>query len=133
MTPGDLYLPKLVSLRERLAGLRATDWLSLGAAPTFALMAALTGILGNGAHEMLCSAASHTSALSGMVPMYVLMSMFHFTPWLKLIFRRPNGVRAAGLSHESGVIGSVKADSNRRDRWIEAKRETGSTTNYIPE
>jgi hypothetical protein len=36
---------KAVSCSERLAALRATDWLSLGAAPTFAFMAALTGIL----------------------------------------------------------------------------------------
>jgi hypothetical protein len=27
------------------------------------------------------------SPLSGMVPMYALMSAFHFTPWLKLISR----------------------------------------------
>jgi hypothetical protein len=27
-----------------------------------------------------------TSPLSGMVPMYLLMSAFHLAPWLKLIF-----------------------------------------------
>jgi hypothetical protein len=58
------------------------DWLSLGAAPTFAMMALLTGVLGG---DMLCSAAS---PLSGMVPMYVLMSAFHSGPWLKLIASR---------------------------------------------
>jgi hypothetical protein len=103
MTPSTLYLPKVVSRGDRLAALRAADWLSLGAAPIFAFMAALTGILGGGAHEMLCSAASHTSALSGMVPMYVLMSTFHFASWLKLISRWRSGARAAGLTHEDGM------------------------------
>jgi hypothetical protein len=32
--------------------------------------------------------------LSGMVPMYVLMSAFHFAPWLKLISRRPSGIES---------------------------------------
>ena len=63
-------------------------WLSLAATPSFALMAALTGILESGAHEILCSAATHTSLLSGMVPMYLLMSAFHSAPWLKLVSRQ---------------------------------------------
>jgi len=70
------------------------DWLALAAAPTFALMAVLTGIFESGAHQMTCSAAMHMSPLTGMVLMYVLMSGFHFTPWLKLISRwaeRPRG------------------------------------------
>ncbi len=58
------------------------DRLGLAAAPTFALMALLTGVLGG---DMLCSAAA---PLSGMVPMYVLMSTFHSAPWLKLIASR---------------------------------------------
>ena len=57
-------------------------WLSLAAAPTFAMMALLTAVLGG---DMLCMAAS---PLSGMVLMYVLMSAFHSPPWLKLIGRR---------------------------------------------
>jgi hypothetical protein len=62
------------------------DCLALAAAPTFALMAVLTGILDSGAHQMACSAAMHMSPLTGMALMYVLMSGFHFTPWLKLIY-----------------------------------------------
>jgi hypothetical protein len=103
MTPSNLYRPKLVSRRDRLAAFRAADWLSLGAAPTFAFMAALTGMLGRGAHEMVCSAASHTSTLSGMVPMYELMSVFHFAPWIKLVSRWRNGARATGLTHAGGT------------------------------
>jgi len=58
------------------------EWLSLAAAPTFAIMALLT--LAGGAPDMLCSA----SPLTGMVPMYLLMSAFHSAPWLKLASRR---------------------------------------------
>ena len=62
--------------------LGAADCLSLAAAPTFAVMALLTAVLGGGPLDMLCGAAS---PLSGMVPMYLLMSAFHTAPWLKLI------------------------------------------------
>jgi hypothetical protein len=62
------------------AGLGAADWLSLAAAPTFAIMALLTGA---GAPDLLC--AANASPLSGMTPMYWLMSAFHSAPWLKLI------------------------------------------------
>jgi hypothetical protein len=72
---------------RRLVASNPGEWLSLAATPTFALMAALTGILNSDAHQMSCSAAIHMSPLSGMVPMYVLMSAFHFLPWLKLISR----------------------------------------------
>ena len=64
---------------------RGIDWLSLAAAPTFAIMALLAEIGDGGMPDMLCSAASTTSPLTGMVPMYVLMSAFHSAPWLKLI------------------------------------------------
>ena len=65
----------------------AADWLCLAAAPTFAIMALLT-VLGGGPPAMLCSAAQDASPLSGMVPMYLLMSAFHSAPWLKLISSR---------------------------------------------
>ena len=69
----------------------AAELISLAAAPTFAIMALLTGVFGGGPMDMLCSAAHEASPLNGMVPMYVLMSAFHLTPWLKLISRRQNG------------------------------------------
>jgi hypothetical protein len=69
------------------AGLGAADWLSLAAAPTFAVMALLTPGLA-GAPDMICSAAQDASPLSGMVPMYWLMAAFHLAPWLKLASRR---------------------------------------------
>jgi hypothetical protein len=81
------------------AGARgAADWLCLAAAPAFAIMALLTGVLGGGSPDMLCSAAQHASPLNGMVPMYGLMSAFHLTPWLKLISGRPaDAKRAEGV------------------------------------
>jgi hypothetical protein len=60
-------------------------WLCLAATPTFAIMALMTGVLGGGPMDMLCSAES---PLTGMVPMYMLMSAFHSAPWLKLISSR---------------------------------------------
>jgi hypothetical protein len=72
-----------------VAAIGAADVLYLAAAPTFAIMALLTSVLGGGAMDALCSAAS---PLSGMVPMYLLMSAFHLAPWLKLISRRRDGV-----------------------------------------
>jgi hypothetical protein len=103
MTPGTLYLPELLSRRDRPAAFRAADWLSLGAAPTFAFMAALTGIFGGGAHEELCSVASHTWVPGGMAPMYILMSTFHFAPWLRLISRWRSRGCAADLTHEANI------------------------------
>ncbi len=75
------------------AALGAADWLCLAAAPTFAIMALLTGVLGGGPPDMLCSAAQDASPLGGMVPMYLLMCAFHSPPWLKLISRRRGGAR----------------------------------------
>lgn len=73
-------------LRRSAGAFRAAEWLSLAAAPTFAIMALLTGVLGDGAPAILC--AHDASPLSGMAAMYGLMSAFHLTPWLKLISGR---------------------------------------------
>jgi hypothetical protein len=72
------------AIRRTAGTLRMSDALALAASPTFAFMALLTGALGGGPAETLCSAA-HVSPLSGMVTMYLLMSAFHAAPWLKLI------------------------------------------------
>src|SRR5262245_60765794 len=71
----------------------AADWVCLAAAPTFAIMALLTGVLGGGPQDLFCSAAQDASPLSGMVPMYMLMSAFHSAPWLKLISNGRSGAR----------------------------------------
>ena len=58
-------------------------WLGLAATPTFAIMAVLTAML-DGPADMLCG-SGHGALLSGMVPMYLLMSAFHSAAWLRLI------------------------------------------------
>ena len=68
--------------------LGAAESLSLAAAPTFAVMALLTAVLGGGPLDALCSAGTEASPLTGMIPMYLLMSAFHTAPWLKLISNR---------------------------------------------
>jgi hypothetical protein len=73
--------------RRSAAAFRAAEWLSLAAAPTFAVMALQTSVLGDGSAEMICS-ATDSWLLSGMVPMYFLMSAFHSSPWLKLLSGR---------------------------------------------
>ncbi|WP_034815889.1 hypothetical protein [Ensifer sp. BR816] len=67
--------------------LGAADWLSFAAAPTFAVMAVLAGVLG-GPPDMLCASAGDASAITGMAPMYALMSAFHAAPWLRLVAGR---------------------------------------------
>jgi hypothetical protein len=95
----DMKAANDILLSSRLAGTKrmlgsgnafavgAAGWLSLAAAPTFAIMALLTGVLG-GPLDMLCSAAQEASPLTGMASMYLLMSAFHSAPWLKLISSR---------------------------------------------
>lgn len=61
-----------------------SNCLRLAAAPTFAIMALLTGVVGS-PNDLLCSAAHDASPITGMVAMYLLMSIFHSPPWLKLI------------------------------------------------
>ena len=83
----------MIDVTRRLEPFRVANALSLAAAPTFAFMAVVTGILDSGTHQMWCSAAMHMSPLTGMVPMYALMSAFHVTPWMRLVSSRRGGVR----------------------------------------
>jgi hypothetical protein len=75
--------------RGNAAARGAADFLYLAAAPTFAIMALLTGVLG-GPADALC-AMTGASPLGGMVPMYLLMSAFHLAPWLNLVTGRRSG------------------------------------------
>lgn len=64
----------------------AAEWLHLMAAPTFAVMALVTGMSGDGTIAMLCS--QQASPFGSMAAMYALMSTFHLAPWLKLFSKR---------------------------------------------
>lgn len=70
-------------MRPGRAALRVADGLSLAAAPTFALMAVLSGLAGPGPADMLCTPMG--VPLGGMAPMYLLMSAFHAGAWLRWI------------------------------------------------
>jgi hypothetical protein len=61
-------------------------WLGLAAAPTFAAMALWTALLSS--PPDMCSAMRGSAAMNGMTLMYLLMSVFHASPWLKLILGR---------------------------------------------
>lgn len=62
-------------------GTSTVRFLSLAAAPTFAVMAIVTAAFDIGPADMLCSAAAFP--LNGMAVMYALMSVFHAAPWLR--------------------------------------------------
>ena len=81
---------KIFEGSRRSAALGLSNCLRLAAAPTFAIMALLTGIHSGSMPDKLCSAAQDAPMVTGMVSMYVLMSIFHSTPWLNLISRRWN-------------------------------------------
>jgi hypothetical protein len=101
-------------MRYRAATSGAADWLSLAAAPAFAIMALLTGISGGGAMDMLCSAAHGASWLGGMVPMYALMSAFHLGPWLRLLSRSRSGARS--ITQLRVPVGAAPAGRQIEDR-----------------
>lgn len=71
----------MLAAKPQAAGMNIGHWLSLAAAPTFAIMALMTAASDN--PPMMCSASA--SPFSGMVPMYLLMCLFHSAPWLKRI------------------------------------------------
>jgi hypothetical protein len=65
----------------------AAGWLGLAAAPTFALMARIA--VNDAPPIALCSSGSSMLPIHGMTAMYLLMSLFHLSPWLKLASGRP--------------------------------------------
>lgn len=57
--------------------------LGLAPTPTFALMAWVSAVGSPG--MAICSAASAFAPINDMALMYLLMSFFHLSPWLKLL------------------------------------------------
>jgi hypothetical protein len=88
--------PDASDASRNVAAFGAAGWLSLAAAPTFAIMALLTGVFERGAPDICSTHAA--SPLSGMVLMYLLMSAFHLAPWLKLLAAsRRSGARRSRM------------------------------------
>ncbi|MEQ1952206.1 hypothetical protein [Mesorhizobium sp. CN2-181] len=79
--------PDEEAARGTAAAPSAADMLALAASPTFALMALLSGILESDPAAVMCAAAG-AWPLTGMTAMYLLMSAFHATPWLKFLRER---------------------------------------------
>jgi hypothetical protein len=72
---------------EGAAALGIAKWLCLAATPAFGIMALMMHVLSGGPMDTVCP-AGHGFPLTGMVPMYTLMSVFHSAPWLKLLSSR---------------------------------------------
>ena len=77
----------MIAAASPAGGAGPARWLGLAASPTFAAMAVATS-LGSAPMVAFCS-GSAGFPLGGMVPMYLLMSVFHAAPWLRLVARRP--------------------------------------------
>jgi hypothetical protein len=111
----------------REAYLSATGWLGLAAAPTFAIMALTTS---GGAADLLCAGSS---PLGGMTAMYLLMSMFHLPPWLKLIAERVEGTVSviaseAKQSRNAARAGLLRRSAPRKDETLAERRKCGAAT-----
>ncbi|SON56742.1 hypothetical protein HDIA_3201 [Hartmannibacter diazotrophicus] len=66
----------------------AAGWLGLAASPTFTLMAWISAA--DSHQAMMCAPASDLMPFSEMTLMYLLMGLFHLSPWLRL---------ASGIRH----------------------------------
>ena len=64
---------------------RMAVWLRLAASPCFACMAFIVAHTEQGA---VCGLASGGLPVEGMNAMYLLMGLFHLSPWLDLLFSR---------------------------------------------
>lgn len=101
-----------------------SDWLALMASPTFATMAWVA--YRDMSPFPFCSSGPHILPVDGMTLMYLLMGVFHLSPWTRLAagsFRTPgqaaNGAKehptappprmTAGPKHGVGMgLGAVK-------------------------
>lgn len=68
---------------------RLADWLGLAAAPSFAVLAILGAATSR--PDPVCAAGMSSFPFGDMPVMYLLMSLFHLPPWLRLVFGRGRG------------------------------------------
>ncbi|RVT76365.1 hypothetical protein EM858_13310 [Agrobacterium sp. CNPSo 2736] len=66
---------------DTLRSCDVTGWLVLAASPTFASMAWISA---NDMQARICASSPGALPISDMAFMYLLMSLFHLPPWLKL-------------------------------------------------
>lgn len=71
--------------RERGSTGHLSGWLALAASPVFAAMAGIAA--GEASPAPFCTVGQGVLPLDGMAAMYLLMSLFHLPPWLKLATR----------------------------------------------
>ncbi len=94
---------------RRDAGIAASrgpaDWLSLAASPVFAIMALAIAEPGGGPAGVLASAEHGSSPLSGMALMYLLMSVIHSAPWLRIFSARRIQNSNVRTTREEGSVG----------------------------
>ena len=73
----------------------AAGWIGLAGSPTFALMAWIAAT--DAPRMAICTSAQDMLPINGMAWMYLLMSLFHVSPWLKLA-----SGRSERLTHPTG-------------------------------
>jgi hypothetical protein len=83
--------PPASNRKDHPKALAPSTLLGLAAAPAFAAMAVLT--MAAGGQTDTCMGQAGTS-LTGMAPMYLLMSVFHMAPWLRHAGRLNSGRRS---------------------------------------
>lgn len=73
------------SLPEARSALRVVRrWISLAAAPVFAIMA-IVCVVWPGPMALMCAGDAGAFSLTGMAWMYALMSVFHAGVWLQVL------------------------------------------------
>jgi len=79
--------PANTMTRRRNAARGVAKWLHIAATPAFAAMALLSALSGDGMYQITCLGTQSASLWDSMGLMYLLMSVFHAGPWLKIASR----------------------------------------------
>jgi len=91
-------IPPVFDSSTRTFSARALRLLCLAPTPTFALLGLLCAAQEGSLESLVCSAGHGSSPLTGMVSMYLLMSVFHSAPWIRMIAQRQRTEQPATLS-----------------------------------